>query len=163
MITTTSILLPAGLASSRICQALDPRAANEKIKPLWIACGRDDSAMREKVNRIGIEHAYMRTAVPAGGVETHSISQASLDKSPHIGISSGGSISMVDIFKEQVKPVFLRFGSMRPGRRHKRKSRRSGTAGIESVQYKSPETAREWLTRRRGHSHSESSPIFFNY
>jgi hypothetical protein len=137
MITTTSILLPAGLASSRICKALAPRAANEEIVLLWIACGKDDSAMpgertmSEKVNRIGIEHAFMRTAVPAGGVEAHSLSQASLDKSPHIGICCGGSSSMVDSFKAQVKPVPLSYGSMRPGRRHNRTSRRSRTPALK--------------------------------
>ena len=47
--------------------AADPKAANEKIKLLWIACGRDDFAMpgartmSENLNKIGIEHTFVET------------------------------------------------------------------------------------------------------
>lgn len=47
--------------------AADPEAANEKIKLLWIACGKDDFAMAgartmsENLTKAGIEHTFLET------------------------------------------------------------------------------------------------------
>jgi len=51
-----------------------------------------------------------------GGMQTRSITLANLDKFSHIGIFSGGSISPAEItdmdaFKQQVKVVFVSYGS----------------------------------------------------
>ena len=51
-----------------------------------------------------------------GGMQTRQITLANLDKFSHIGIFSGGSISMEDVkgasgFKEKVRLAFVSFGS----------------------------------------------------
>jgi predicted alpha/beta superfamily hydrolase len=55
-----------------------------------------------------------------GGMETRQITLANLDKFSHIGLFSGGSISMDDVnntpgFKEKVKLVFVSYGSRELG------------------------------------------------
>ena len=57
-----------------------------------------------------------------GGMETKLITLANLDKFSHIGLFSGGTISLDDVnntpgFKEKVKLVFVSFGSRELGRR----------------------------------------------
>ncbi len=100
-----------------------------------------------------------------GGMQTRSITLANLDTFSHIGIFSGGSISIDDVnntpgFKEKVKVVFVSYGS------RELESRRGGgrrgfggdpkanaealkQAGINSVFYVSPDTAHEWQSWRR--------------
>jgi enterochelin esterase family protein len=47
--------------------AADPAKANQQIDLLWIACGRDDTAMRgaralhESLEKAGIEHAFVES------------------------------------------------------------------------------------------------------
>jgi enterochelin esterase-like enzyme len=100
-----------------------------------------------------------------GGMETRMITLANLDVFSHIGLFSGGSISMEDAdktpgFKEKVRLVFVGFGSRELG--GDRGGRPSGfggdpkanaealkQAGIASVFYVSPNTAHEFLTWRR--------------
>jgi enterochelin esterase-like enzyme len=96
-----------------------------------------------------------------GGMETKSITLKNLDKFSHIGLFSGGTISLDDVnntpgFKEKVKLVFVSYGSreLSGGR-----SRRGGDpkanadalkqAGINSFFYVSPDTAHEFLSWRR--------------
>src|SRR4030043_80242 len=55
-----------------------------------------------------------------GGMETKTITLANLDKFSHIGLFSGGSISMEDVnntqgFKEKVRLVFVSYGSRELG------------------------------------------------
>ena len=55
-----------------------------------------------------------------GGMQTHSITLANLDKFSHIGIFSGGNIATnevtdMDAFKQQVKLVFVSYGSRENG------------------------------------------------
>lgn len=107
-----------------------------------------------------------------GGMETKAITLRNLDKFSHIGLFSGGSISMEDVdktdgFKEKVKLVFVSYGSKEVG--GGQNPRRGGDpeantkalkeAGINSHYYVSPETAHEWQTWRR--SLREIAPLLF--
>ncbi|MDM7925459.1 MAG: alpha/beta hydrolase-fold protein [bacterium] len=110
-----------------------------------------------------------------GGMETRMITLANLDVFSHIGLFSGGSISMDDVsgtpgFKEKVKLVFVGFGSRelgnsRPGGRGpfggdpKENAEALKQAGIPSVFYVSPNTAHEFLTWRR--CLREFAPLLF--
>jgi len=100
-----------------------------------------------------------------GGMQTRQITLANLKMFSHIGIFSGGSISMEDVnnaagFKEKVKLVFVSFGSRelenrRAGGRGpfggdpKANSAALKEAGINSHFYVSPLTAHEWQSWRR--------------
>jgi len=96
-----------------------------------------------------------------GGMETKSITLQNLDKFSHIGLFSGGSISLGDVnntpgFKEKVKLVFVSYGSreLGGGRRGfggdpKANADALKQAGINSVFYVSPDTAHEFQTWRK--------------
>ncbi len=89
----------------------------------------------------------------------------------HIGLFSGGSISMEDVnntpgFKEKNKLVFVSYGSKelggnRGGRGGDPKANTEAlkTAGINSHFYVSPDTAHEWQSWRR--SLREIAPLLF--
>jgi enterochelin esterase-like enzyme len=106
-----------------------------------------------------------------GGMETKMITLANLDKFSHIGLFSGGSISMEDVnntpgFKEKVKLVFVSYGSRELGGRRgpfggdpKANAEALKQAGINSVFYVSPDTAHEFLSWRR--SLREFAPLLF--
>ncbi len=99
-----------------------------------------------------------------GGMQTRVITLAHLDKFSHIGIFSGGSISPSNIsdmgsFKQQVKVVFVSYGSRENGTAGKNNVEALRDAGIKSVFYESPETAHEWLTWRR--CLHEFAPLLF--
>ncbi len=106
-----------------------------------------------------------------GGMETKMITLRNLDKFSHIGLFSGGSISLDDMkntegFEEKVKLVFVSYGSKEVG---EGRQRRGGDpeatamalkdAGVNSHYYVSPDTAHEWLTWRR--SLYEIAPLLF--
>jgi enterochelin esterase-like enzyme len=96
-----------------------------------------------------------------GGMQTRVITLASPDTFSHVGIFSGGSISLDDVnnapgFKEKVKLVFVSYGS------RELENRRMGfggdpranteaikEAGINTHFYVSPDTAHEWQSWRR--------------
>ncbi len=97
-----------------------------------------------------------------GGMETKMITLKNLDKFSHIGLFSGGSISMDDVnntpgFKDKVKLVFVSYGSRELG--DNGRTRRGGDpkenaealkqAGINSVFYVSQDTAHEFQSWRR--------------
>jgi enterochelin esterase-like enzyme len=95
-----------------------------------------------------------------GGMETKSITLKNLDKFSHIGLFSGGSISLDDVnntpgFKDKVKLVFVSYGSRELGRRRgfggdpKENADALKQAGINSVFYVSPDTAHEFQSWRR--------------
>jgi enterochelin esterase-like enzyme len=96
-----------------------------------------------------------------GGMETKSIALKNLDKFSHIGLFSGGTISLDDVndtpdFKEKVKLVFVSYGSreLGGGRRRfggdpKANADALKQAGINSFFYVSPDTAHEFLSWRR--------------
>jgi len=110
-----------------------------------------------------------------GGMETKSITLKHLDTFSHIGLFSGGSISLEDVdntpgFRERVKLVFVSYGSRELG--GNRGGGRGGfggdpqegakalkEAGINSVFYISPDTAHEFLSWRR--SLKEIAPLLF--
>ena len=113
-----------------------------------------------------------------GGMETKSITLKNLDKFSHIGLFSGGSISLGDVnntpgFKEKVKLVFVSYGSREidPANRRggggrggfggdpKASAEALKQAGINSVFYVSPNTAHEWQSWRR--SLHEFAPLLF--
>jgi enterochelin esterase-like enzyme len=96
-----------------------------------------------------------------GGMETKSITLKNLDTFSHIGLFSGGTISLEDVnntpdFKEKVKLVFVSYGSRElDGNRRgfggdpKANADALKQAGINSVFYVSPDTAHEFLSWRR--------------
>ena len=110
-----------------------------------------------------------------GGMETKSITLKRLDTFSHIGLFSGGSISLEDVnntpgFREKVKLVFVSYGSRELG--SNRGGGRGGfggdpqesanalkEAGINSAFYVSPDTAHEFLSWRR--SLKEIAPLLF--
>ncbi len=99
-----------------------------------------------------------------GGMQTRSIALANLDKFSHIGIFSGGSIAPSEIpdmaaFKQNVKVVFVSYGSRENGAAGKAHVQSLQQAGIPSVYYESPETAHEWQSWRR--SLYTFSPLLF--
>jgi len=108
-----------------------------------------------------------------GGMQTRVITLAHPDVFSHVGIFSGGSISLEDVknapgFKEKVKLVFVSFGSRelenrRPGGPFggdpKVNTDSLKVAGINTHFYVSPLTAHEWQSWRRGLH--EFAPLLF--
>jgi len=99
-----------------------------------------------------------------GGMYTHGISLAHLDKFAYIGIFSGGSIATSEIkdmaeFKKKVKLVFVGYGSRENGASGKANVEDLKKAGINAVYYESPLTAHEWLSWRR--DLHEFAPLLF--
>jgi enterochelin esterase family protein len=112
-----------------------------------------------------------------GGMQTRQITLANLKLFSHIGIFSGGSISMEDVnntpgFKEEVKLVFVSYGSRELENRRgggrgpfggdpKANSAALKEAGINCQFYVSPLTAHEWQSWRRS-LHEFASLLFKN-
>jgi enterochelin esterase-like enzyme len=100
-----------------------------------------------------------------GGMQTHQITMAHLDKFSHIGLFSGGNIPTsevkdMDAFKKQVKVVFFSYGSQENGSpAAKTVTDELKKAGINAHFYESPGTAHEWQTWRR--SLREFAPLLF--
>jgi enterochelin esterase-like enzyme len=90
-----------------------------------------------------------------GGMLTHGISLAHLDKFSHIGMFSGGSIATSEIkdmadFKKRVKLLFVSYGSREPGSATGQAAVEAlKKEGVNAVAYESPETAHEWQSWRR--------------
>ena len=96
-----------------------------------------------------------------GGMETKTITLKNLDTFSHIGLFSGGTLSLDDVnntsgFKDKVKLVFVSYGSreLGGGRRRfggdpKENADALKQAGINSVFYVSPDTAHEFQSWRR--------------
>jgi enterochelin esterase-like enzyme len=107
-----------------------------------------------------------------GAMETRMITLRNLDTFSHIGLFSGGSISMEDVnqtdgFKEQVRLVFVSYGSRElDGGRSRRGDPQADMealkkAGINTRFYVSPNTAHEWQSWRR--SLREFAPLLFKH
>jgi enterochelin esterase family protein len=106
-----------------------------------------------------------------GGMQTRVITLANLNMFSHIGLFSGGSISMTDMnqtpgFKEKVKLVFVGYGSRELENRRmgfggdpKANTDSLKMAGINTCFYVSPQTAHEWQTWRR--CLHEFAPLLF--
>jgi enterochelin esterase-like enzyme len=99
-----------------------------------------------------------------GGMQTHSIAPAHLDKFAYIGMFSGGSIAPSEIkdmaeFKKKIKLVFVSYGSRENGGAGKANGEALNQASIKSVFYESPQTAHEWLSWRR--SLYQFAPLLF--
>ena len=99
-----------------------------------------------------------------GGMLTHGISLAHLDKFAYIGMFSGGSIGVPEIkdmgdFKKKVKLVFVGYGSRENGATGKANVEELKKAGINAVYYESQLTAHEWLSWRR--DLHEFAPLLF--
>ena len=96
-----------------------------------------------------------------GGMQTRVITLANPDVFSHVGIFSGGSISIEDVekapgFKEKVKLVFISYGSReienpRPGPwgDPKENTEKLKASGMNTHFYVSPQTAHEWQSWRR--------------
>lgn len=99
-----------------------------------------------------------------GGMLTHGITLAHLDKFAYIGMFSGGSIGASEIkdmadFKKKVKLVFVGYGSRENGATGKANVEELKAAGVNAVYYESPLTAHEWLSWRR--DLHEFAPLLF--
>jgi len=106
-----------------------------------------------------------------GGMQTRVITLANPDVFSHVGMFSGGSISVEDVekapgFKEKVKLVFISYGSREldnPRRGNSGDPRENTTklkeAGMNTHFYVSPQTAHEWQSWRR--SLYQFAPLLF--
>ena len=99
-----------------------------------------------------------------GGMQTHNVTMANLDKFSHIGLFSGGSISTNEItdvaaFKGQVKVLFFSCGSKENPAGNQAAHDALEQIGVKSTVYVSPGTAHEWQTWRR--SLREFAPLLF--
>ena len=112
-----------------------------------------------------------------GGMETQTITLANLNVFSHIGLFSGGSITMNDVnnnpdFKNKVKLLFISYGSreISGGRGGRGGGMGNNTgpqanvdamkeAGINAVLYVSPDTAHEFQSWRR--SLYQMAPLMF--
>jgi S-formylglutathione hydrolase FrmB len=104
-----------------------------------------------------------------GGMETKAITLKHLDKFSHIGLLSGGAISIDEAnaapgFKDKAKLVFVSYGSRELGRGGRGGDPQATTkglkdAGINSVFYVSQDTAHEFQSWRR--SLREMAPLMF--
>jgi S-formylglutathione hydrolase FrmB len=111
-----------------------------------------------------------------GGMETKTITLKHLDLFSHIGLLSGGTISLEDVkntpgFEKKAKLVFVSFGSRELGGNQgggrggfggdpKANADALKQAGINNVFYVSPDTAHEFQSWRR--SLRELAPLLFN-
>jgi enterochelin esterase family protein len=89
-----------------------------------------------------------------GGMQTHNVTMANLDKFSHIGLFSGGTISTNEItdvaaFKQQVKVLFTSCGSLENPAGLKTAQDALEQVGVKCTVYVSPGTAHEWQTWRR--------------
>jgi enterochelin esterase family protein len=90
-----------------------------------------------------------------GGMLTHGITLAHLDKFSHIGMFSGGTIAASEIkdmadFKKKVTLLFVSYGSREPGSFGGEAAVEAlKKEGVNSVFYESPQTAHEWQSWRR--------------
>ena len=90
-----------------------------------------------------------------GAMQTRMVTLANLDKFSHIGLFSGGTISMNDVentegFKDKVKLVFMSYGSRERGADSvKAAADALNEAGIKAASYVSPLTAHEFQSWRR--------------
>lgn len=117
------------------------------------------------------------TGLSMGGMETQTITLANLNVFSHIGLFSGGSITMNDVnnnpeFKNKVKLLFISYGSReisgnRGGGRGGAASNAGPQAnvdamkeaGVNAVFYVSPDTAHEFQSWRR--SLCQMAPLMF--
>lgn len=113
------------------------------------------------------EHRAM-AGLSMGGFETKAITLANLDKFSHIGLFSGGTITLDDVdntpgFRDMVDLAFVSYGSKEvQGERGETLAANAAAlkeAGINSVFYVSPDTAHEFLSWRR--SLREFAPLLF--
>jgi enterochelin esterase family protein len=87
-----------------------------------------------------------------GGMQTHNVTMANLDKFSHIGLFSGGTISTNEVtaaFRERVKVLFASCGSKENPAGIQASHDALEQIGIKSTAYVSPGTAHEWQTWRR--------------
>jgi enterochelin esterase-like enzyme len=109
-----------------------------------------------------------------GGFETRLITLKNLDTFSHIGLFSGGSISLEDVnntpgIKDKVKLVFVSYGSREIDRMKEggwafggnpeESTKAISKDGINAHFYVSPNTAHEWQSWRR--SLNEFAPLLF--
>jgi enterochelin esterase-like enzyme len=88
-----------------------------------------------------------------GGMQTHRIAMANLDKFSHIGLFSGGTISTNEItdvaaFKEKVKALFMSCGSRENPSGLQASHDALEKVGIKSTIYVSPSAGHEWRVWR---------------
>jgi len=107
-----------------------------------------------------------------GGMQTRVITLAHPEVFSHVGMFSGGSISIEDVekahgFKENVKLLFISYGSRELenpragfGGNPKENTDKLKAAGLNTHFYVSPQTAHEWQSWRR--SLHEFAPLLFN-
>jgi len=90
-----------------------------------------------------------------GGMLTHGIMLAHMDKFSNIGMFSGGTVATSEIkdmsdFKKKVRLLFVSYGSREPGSSGGQAAVEAlKKEGVNSVSYESPLTAHEWQSWRR--------------
>jgi enterochelin esterase-like enzyme len=88
-----------------------------------------------------------------GGMQTHSIAMANLDKFSHIGLFSGSTISAEEItdataFKEKVKALFMSCGSKESPAGLQTSHDALDKIGIKSTTFVQPDAQHEWRVWR---------------
>lgn len=88
-----------------------------------------------------------------GGMQTHSIAMANLDKFSHIGLFSGSTISATEItdanaFKEKVKALFMSCGSKESPAGLQTSHDALEKIGIKSTTFVQPDAQHEWRVWR---------------
>ena len=88
-----------------------------------------------------------------GGMQTHSIAMANLDKFSHIGLFSGSTISASEItdvagFKEKVKALFMSCGSKENTTGLQASHDELEKIGIKSTTFVQPDAQHEWRVWR---------------
>ncbi len=99
-----------------------------------------------------------------GGMQTHNVTMANLDKFSHIGLFSGGTISTNEVadvaaFNQKVKALFTSCGSLENPGGLKTAQAALDKIGVKCTVYVSPGTAHEWQTWRR--SLYQFAPLLF--
>jgi enterochelin esterase-like enzyme len=159
-----------------------PRREQGERPRTWPPEGWADGFMNTLLKDIipMIDAKYRTLANPAnramaglsmGGMQTRMITLAHPEVFSHVGIFSGGSISMEDLeknpgFKDNIKLVFISYGSRElenprrgPWGDPKENTNAIQKAGMNTHFYVSPETAHEWQSWRR--SLYQFAPLLF--
>jgi enterochelin esterase-like enzyme len=115
--------------------------------------------------RVLTDHPHRAMAgLSMGGMQTHSIAMANLDKFSHIGLFSGSTISADEItdvagFKEKVKVLFMSCGSKESPSGLQTSHDALEKLGIKSTTFVQPDAQHEWRVWRA--SLIQFAPLLF--
>jgi len=163
------VVMPAGHTSSVISLGGLRRGANPNQGPPTDEFSRDflNDVMpyAESHYRVLTDRAHRAMAgLSMGGMQTHRITMANLDKFAYIGLFSGSTISPTEItdvpaFKSGIKALFMSCGSKENTKGLQTSHDALEQAGIKSTIYISPDAQHEWRVWRN--SLIQFAPMLF--